>query len=267
MPTQILYKFRSWSDLNQRRSLLHKEIYFASPSQFNDPFDCFINYRYDLLSQEEKFKKYYQMTRAQDPLLSDDEVKRKAKKWLKEGLLEKDKLLENNKIILRELINEQVGILSLTKTKEHILLWSHYSDSHRGFCLGYNLDILKADLATKYNKIEKIFYDVDVEYLDKYPIIIPTDNISPSEYIKIPFRTKAKFWEYEQEHRIFILGGPKEVTSLPADAIAEVIIGCNMPEKDKLEIEEFAIKSLPHASLYIAEMHHESFKLVFKKIN
>ncbi len=267
MSSQILYKFRSWSDSIQRRSLLNREIYFASPSQFNDPFDCFINYRYDLLSPEEKLEKYCDMIREEEPLLSDDELKRQANNWLREGFLDKEKLLENNKTIMRETFNEKVGILSLTKTKNPILLWSHYSDSHRGFCIGYNKDILVEDLKTKYNTIKKIFYELNVVYSEKYPIIIPGKNITPAEYVRTPIATKAKFWEYEQEYRIFILGGSREITTVPKEAITEVFIGCNMPESSQIEIGEYVIKSLPHASLYKAEMHHESFELVFNKIN
>ena len=264
---QVLYKFRSWADPTHKRSLLDREIYFASPSQFNDPFDCFINYRYDLLSPEEKFEKYYDMIKEEQPQLSEEEIKRKANNWLSEGILEKEKTLETNKTILREMINSNVGILSLTKTKNPILLWSHYSDCHRGFCIGYDKDILIADLTSKYYTPKKIFFEIDVIYLEKYPIIIPKKGITPEEYVRRPLSTKALYWAYEKEYRIFILGGSKEITKLPPEAIVEVILGCNMNTSDQLEIGEFVNKTLPHAALFKAEMHNESFELVFNKIN
>ncbi len=42
------YKFRNWGECCHRRLLTHREIYFASPKEFNDPFDCRIPPRYDL---------------------------------------------------------------------------------------------------------------------------------------------------------------------------------------------------------------------------
>lgn len=267
MPNQTLYKFRSWSNPNHKRSLLNREIFFASPALFNDPFDCFINYRYDLLTPEEKFEKYFDLIREEKPFLNYEEIKRQAKNWLKEGLLEKDQLFENNKTIIREMVNENVGILSLTKTNEPILLWSHYSDQHRGFCIGYDKDVLIADLMTKYNRPKKIFYESDVAYSETYPIIIPRKGITSAEYVRIPILTKAKFWDYEQEYRIFILGGTNEVTTLPPEAIEEIALGCKISDKDKIEIGEYVIKNLPHAELFSSKMHHELYELVFEKIN
>jgi len=93
MPGQILYKFRNWSNEIHKRWLTDQQIYFASPAQFNDPFDCAINYRYDLLSPEEKFNKYLKMISRDNPMLSADEVKKLAEKWMEEGLLERERHL------------------------------------------------------------------------------------------------------------------------------------------------------------------------------
>lgn len=41
----VLYKYRNWEDDYHRRILTHNELYFASPDQFNDPFDSKIHVR------------------------------------------------------------------------------------------------------------------------------------------------------------------------------------------------------------------------------
>lgn len=33
----VLYKYRSWSDELQKKSLTHREFFFSSPSKLNDP--------------------------------------------------------------------------------------------------------------------------------------------------------------------------------------------------------------------------------------
>ncbi len=35
-----IYKYQDWNNDYNKRTLTHNEIYFAKPSQFNDPFDC-----------------------------------------------------------------------------------------------------------------------------------------------------------------------------------------------------------------------------------
>lgn len=36
------------------------------------------------------------------------------------------------------MLNESVGVLSLTRNIENPLVWSHYADEHRGFVIGYD---------------------------------------------------------------------------------------------------------------------------------
>ncbi len=268
MPHQTLYKFRSWSDPIHKRWLTERQVYFASPAQFNDPFDCAINYRYDLLSNEEKFEKYISFLKKEKSQLSEEELKEEAKKWMSERLLEKEALLENNKKIIRDMVYTKVGVLSLTKTKKPVLLWSHYSDNHKGFCIGYNREILIQDFMKKYNDYKKmVFYEIDIKYSETYPIIIPKKDITPTEYISKPLSTKAKFWEYENEKRILLLGGSREITTVPAEAISEVIMGCKMPDRDQIKIGEYVIKNLSQVSLMLCKMHEEKFELIFQKIN
>lgn len=267
MPGQILYKFRNWSDPIHKRWLTEQQVYFASPSQFNDPFDCAINYRYDLLTYEDKLEKYTEHIKVERPFLSDEEVKIEAEKWIKEGLLETDAMLENNKRIIRDLVYTKVGVLSLTKTKNPILLWSHYSDNHKGFCIGYDVNILRDDFLKKYNDPKKVFFEIDVNYSNDYPIMVPKKDISADEYIRVPISTKSKVWVYEEEYRFFILGAAGEQAIVPAEAISEIIMGCKISDRDQYEIGDYVIKNMPHTALYLAKMHHESFELVFNKMN
>lgn len=267
MSKQLLYKFRNWLDSYHQQCLTGRAIYFASPSQFNDPFDCTINYRYDLLSEEEKFEKYVEHIKFEKPFLNDEAAKSEAQLWMKEGLLETDAALENNKRIISSLVYSNVGVFSLTKTKDPILLWSHYADSHRGYCIGYDVDVLRADFMNKYSNPQKVFYELNVQYEKEYPKIIPRKNMSEADFVSIPLRTKSEIWSYEQEFRFIILGASRELTRVPPEAIAEVTIGCNVLDKHQIEIGEYVIRHLPHTDLYLAKMHPESYSLIFQKMN
>lgn len=263
----MLYKFRNWKDEVHKNWLLKREIFFTSPARLNDPFDCAINYRYDLLSEEEKFEKYRKYVRDENRMLNDDEVDRQARNWMRQDLLKKDQILMNNSNLIRQQINEKIGVLSLTKTKKTILLWSHYSDQHKGICIGYSKKILLSHLTNEYNTSAKIFYDIDVDYSTEYPLIIPNKDLTPEQYFKIPLGTKSSEWSYEDEYRILLYNGANERTTLPIEAIVEVNMACNMPEKDQIVIGEFVRKNLPHVILYLCEPHEESFELKFKRMN
>jgi hypothetical protein len=49
---KILYKYRTTSELHMD-ILLKRQIFFSKAEYFNDPFDCFIPIRFDLLSEDE----------------------------------------------------------------------------------------------------------------------------------------------------------------------------------------------------------------------
>jgi len=49
-----VYKYRSWKNACHKNLLLYNELYFASPKDFNDPFDCRIPSHYVDLTEEER---------------------------------------------------------------------------------------------------------------------------------------------------------------------------------------------------------------------
>jgi len=84
---------------------------------------------------------------------------------------------------------DEVGILCLAPAWDNSLMWSHYSDHHRGICIGFHsdIDIFKTAL--------KVFYQEDL------PIVTAPTTRDRELYDKV-FMTKARCWEYEQEWRI-----------------------------------------------------------------
>lgn len=54
----------------------------------------------------------------------------------------------------------KLGIFSLSKRYDDELLWAHYSNSHKGFCIEYDLDQLLA----KQNPKHRFF---DIQYSNK----------------------------------------------------------------------------------------------------
>ena len=99
------------------------------------------------------------------------------------------------------------------------LLWAHYANSHKGFCIEYDLDKLDTCITSI------IDYRIDVEYQENKPTISSDDSIEVK--IKKAFSTKSLAWAYENEFRlIFSLSGVKKISF---DAIRAIYFGLNMP--------------------------------------
>ena len=92
-----------------------------------------------------------------------------------------------------KLLNSLVGIFSLSKNENNILMWSHYTNSHTGVIIKINAN--------------KNYF----EYLDKvdYTIERPKVKFSKRDYTpeesleayKKVFFNKYSGWSYESEHR------------------------------------------------------------------
>lgn len=89
------------------------------------------------------------------------------------------------------------GIVSLTETKDNLLMWSHYADQHRG--LAVEFDITHEFFNTKYasdsnshtGKIQRVLYRK--ERLSEV-----------GDFFMEPYFHKSDEWAYEKEHRLLL---------------------------------------------------------------
>ncbi len=205
-----LYKYCAYNR-NSLSILINKKIWVAKPETLNDPFDCKIKFKPEINS--EAFRKYLIRTgRSTGNRQKDYEI------FLK-GLHEfKEKNINN------------FGVFSMSQIKDNILMWSHYADHHKGFCIGF---VRKND-----NLLGDITKTHQVEYDCNYPEVDPLDkngNYDNSTFNKMLF-TKAKDWEYEKEWRSVYPEGDKEEL-LPVD-ISSIIFGLRMSEEHKANIRK-----------------------------
>ena len=87
---------------------------------------------------------------------------------------------------------ETRAILCFSRNWDNLLLWSHYGDSHKGVCLGFDI----VDGAGGAN------YDMDVHYQPNL-LDIRTPADVKYELANRLLRTKHESWSYEQEVRMF----------------------------------------------------------------
>lgn len=209
-----LYKYQRVTPYSLQ-SLVENTVWMSSPDSFNDPFDCAINLDRSKLAES--------VSHAVE-IVSRDAV---VDASLNEPSPEDEAAYE----VLRDSLRRQmqaIGVLCLSETPSEILMWSHYAEFHKGFCIEY-----KVDESSLLGRLVK-----PVTYTDVYPSLSLRNlpGCAEENFIDICVYTKAKQWSYEREWRAISYTGGK-LYKAPAP-ISAVIFGAKMPDAHKRDIYE-----------------------------
>ena len=125
------------------------------------------------------------------------------------------------------------AIVCLCEQPDNILLWSHYADSHKGYCVEYSsIEILK---------IFQCFL-LPVIYHDKFPTFpdvffgdIKEKLLSYRMALKT-ITSKASFWAPEQEWRV-VRTLKSEGGKLPFPTPKAIYLGCNASSELELDLK------------------------------
>jgi len=177
---KYLYKYRNFNHFTDA-ILLNSELYFSSPSKFNDPFDC--NLSFKKFYTEKNMKNIY-MNLFEKFFIHKDEINRK----LGPNYINFFKL---NEFYYKNLLRN-MGILSLSKTYSNITMWSHYANNHQGLVFCFEP---KKDNAFFYSS-------VDINYVDEQSYKVLSLSGDHLEEIDFLVSTKYKDWKYEKEVRV-----------------------------------------------------------------
>ena len=91
----IMYKYRDWTNSYNKRVLTERELYLARPDSFEDESDCKVPIRYDLLTDDDIFLKYFNSSKKDNPDFSLREHLKFAKQCQNKGLMRDKNHLEN----------------------------------------------------------------------------------------------------------------------------------------------------------------------------
>ncbi|MDA3910284.1 MAG: DUF2971 domain-containing protein [Bacteroidales bacterium] len=252
---EILYKYRDWNS-KYHRQLIEKQIaYFASPGTFNDPFDCKIPIRYDINSEQHLEDIYSDIIKATPENVSEKKIRELSKRWVQKGPISPDSFKKNDQEYFNDL-NKRMGVFSISEKNNDILMWGHYSNSHTGFCVGFDT----AELL----KTEGVDYIGKVEYFQEFPVIIPDRNLE-SQFKKQIF-SKWNKWQYENEFRLTKNHIKNRKIKIPKTAFKEVILGFQMPEKQRAKLIKLVRRNFPEILIYEALPNEEKFNIEIKEI-
>jgi len=232
----VIYKYRKWNNPEHRTIISDKEVYFSSPCKFDDPLDCSIPIRYDLLTDKDIYNDFLYHSKINNPKWSRQQHRRYAREWTKKTPIKDKKYLENAQKDFFEAFFDRFGVLSLTANSISDDMWIKYADNYNGFCIGFNFEII----------FKSVGGCGPVKYYDELPIIYPMPKHTEDEQHILQAYSKLKKWEFEKEYRIdkfsFVpLTEKQRIIKLSAESYKELIIGKGMNDKDKSDL----LKSIP----------------------
>lgn len=204
----VLYRYSAFSE-NAISSLTNKTVWFANPRSFNDPFDC----RFSILESSPKSFKMPAKLGA-EVMVEKINAYQKGKEYdsHKEYLYKLEKALT------------EIGVLCLSSSNDNMLMWSHYADKHKGFCLGFKI------IGNAKEKVRHV--DYDGKYIE---IRIEDFADKLKEYIEDVIFNKASDWAYEREYRIVKEISDGDDSKRNVDwkhfmALDSIYLGYEMPE-------------------------------------
>lgn len=258
-PPLSLYKFRVLNKTSHKDILTSNLLSFPSPDNFNDPFDSAIPIHYDQGDKEEIINYWEEHLKISRPDLNRRQRREAAVIVYGEIIKGGRRTVE----IQERIISSMVGVFSLSGNYRSILLWSHYSDSHKGFCVGFNVRRLKRLCQKRFTGLEERISLEKVEYCEKYPFI-DAYKMSPDERLRYQLLTKSPEWQYEKEYRLIWFKGANKKLTLDGGIIKRVILGCKITQIEKDEIISILKTRKDKLYLYQAMKKRDAFGLDFK---
>lgn len=259
-----IYKYVSWDNDFHRRMIYENEIFFASAERLNDPSDSAVPLRYDLGTDEQIYERYKYYVKLDHPHLTKSEIERVALNEMKINDIKNSNKLNGLLDKQRQLVKDKYGIFSMTTENNSILMWSHYSNSHKGICVRFNtknfLNFIRNDCVKK--RLLIVWAKVDYEI--NYPLINPFE-LDTDDIILKPLLIKSEKWKYENEIRFVLFDYSNKVINIPDDIIDQIILGCKISPEDKDSIIEVAQKKKLELSQSI--LRKNSFDLEFRKVS
>ncbi len=231
-------------------NLKSQSIFMASPTNFNDPYDCSLNFQLDELKNEDepKIKKFY---------LSKSEISKEQTIGLDEMNSDNFKAALYNSYseaqnISKKSFLETYGVSCFSEVNDELLMWAHYSSKYKGFCLEFKTFI------EPFNNIKKVNYVVEFPKLDPVSLIVEKSN----DLLLAPYLTKSERWNYEKEWRL-LYNEAGILYTYPANSLKAIYFGPKIDEQYRDLICLIMFGQNPNVELYQSYLSEVEFKISF----
>lgn len=248
---KALFKYERLSLLSIQ-NLKQQSVYFASPTQFNDPYDCTITAGIDEPTEAEihELRSYFSKTTVLPEKVRKELSKTDSYKF-------RTTLVQIAKSIVAKQVETFVatnGVACFSEHRDDLLMWSHYGGSHAGFCLEFDTS---AELFAKMRP---------VTYVEKMPQINLCEFFSRDcgqEILLQLYCTKSRAWAYEKEWRV-LHNQAGTLYGYGSDALKAIHFGPKMDRQTKEIILLIMQGQTPDVQLFETEQVPDRFELKAK---
>jgi len=251
-----LYRFIKidWSKEDRLEDLfINVKLYQVLPKGLNDPFECKPHFVWPNDAAKVKSMRAHLVKSAKKIGVSKKHAEKQVSKLMSDS--------KNTREIIFKVMRDayaKLRLCSFTETKDNLLFWSHYADSHRGICIEFDATSLLISYAYK------------VKYSDSYPAVdYPISDVSQAFR---PALIKSKYWEYESEYRTIF--NPDSATQpendgesfiLKGNEIKNIYFGANMKNDDKNRLIKLINKGPFNPKFWNARLSKSAFSLEFEE--
>lgn len=227
-----IYRYMRFDDYWEK-NVFEGQSYLGEASKLNDPFDCLIHINH------KTFVNYILQMLCEFFPYTD---KRLLRETTKASITSKlDEYLHN--------LKSQFRVACFTENNDSPLMWAHYTDNHRGFCMEY--DLKKLPEGYRYGILPVIYSNT--RYDATRSVVAQNKNL-----VTNPFYFKSSHWEYEKEWRMMIPENIVTDNEYYADfynGISGIYLGLRSFEchKEKIDriIEEYSQRNIPVYNIVI----------------
>lgn len=169
---------------------------------------------------------------------------------------EKEQLQQMN-----EKMQKTTKICCFSEINDSILMWSHYANNHKGFCIEYNFTKEGIDRSLT-EQLQPVLYQDNLFNIGHY-FHENGEKMNPfvTMYNAI---VKSTEWSYEKEWRITYVNEKEKGYSKKLFSPQAIYLGAKMSEVEKERMIEMARKK--QIEVYQMKMKNNEFKLIPERI-
>jgi len=246
-----LFKYRSLAtctEIERVESIFQKHrIYFASPTSFNDPFDCQFALCMNAPVQE-KIKVYRESLGYVG--CPDAAASQEVSRMFRPENAEEFRKWEEGRYAQIVGMRDHAGVFCLTAVHDHILMWSHYADGHKGLCLEFREAPAHAAFFAQ---------AFEVHYQATYPVV-NYYTAREGERLRPCLLTKSCRWGYEKEYRMINLEGPGEKPIDPG-VLTGVILAAMIAPDNRRRVMNWVRAHPTPITVYEARLRRREYAL------
>ena len=285
LPKRI-YKYRR-DCCNSRRNLETDTVWLSSPDSYNDPYDCSFRLSQDdlLVALENRIldtlvtggnlqgvtaEQIESAKRSRNPLKTIVGCIRDSFSAGGELKLKVEFSSTRTPGVVKDTIDRVQQLRKLTKAcsfseiNNSLLMWGHYADNHRGFCLEYNLEGLGADHRLR-ETLYPVVYTNQLYDLTRWALTLADRDTGRfnDEILILCVIYKCDEWKYEREWRMVRVSSTVENCLVPTPA--RVFLGSKMEAANVKDLR--AICSYKGIEVWQMRLAEHKFELLPERLD